>query len=49
MEDSYRDVYKRQIYYSETGKTEIYEYNNRFLKERIIYEDGSFQIGRAHV
>ena len=41
---TYDDIHHRNtIYYSETGKTEIYEYNNRFLKERVIYEDGSFQ------
>ena len=39
---TYDDVHRRNtIYYSETGKTEIYEYNDQFLTERTIYDDGT--------
>ncbi len=29
------------VYYSETGKTETYEYNQELLTERTVYEDGT--------
>ena len=39
---TYDDIHHRNtIYYSETGKTEIYEYNDQMLKERTIYDDGT--------
>ena len=39
---TYDDANRRNtIYYSESGKTETYEYNDRFLKERVIYDDGT--------
>ena len=39
---TYDDANRRNtIYYSESGKTEVYEYNDRFLKERVIYDDGT--------
>lgn len=39
---TYDDANRRNtIYYSETGKTETYEYNGLFLKERVVYEDGT--------
>ena len=38
----YDDAHRRNtIYYSETGKTEIYEYNDQLLKERVVYDDGT--------
>ena len=42
---TYDDVHRRNtIYYSETGKTEIYEYNDQLLKEKVIYDDGTCEI-----
>ena len=39
---TYDDAHRRNtIFYSESGKTETYEYNDRFLKERVIYDDGT--------
>lgn len=39
---TYDDVHRRNtVYYSETGKTEIYEYNKELLTERTLYEDGT--------
>ncbi len=41
---SYDDVHRRNtVYYSETGKTEVYEYNENLLIERIIYDDGTYK------
>ena len=41
---TYDDENRRNIiYYSESGKTETYEFNDRFLKERVIYDDGTFE------
>lgn len=41
---TYDDANRRNtIYYSESGKTETYEYNDRFLKERVVYDDGTFE------
>ena len=38
---AYDDAHRRNtIYYSETGKTEVYEYNDQLLRERKVYEDG---------
>lgn len=40
---TYDDAHRRNtIHYSETGKTEVYEYNKELLTERIIYEDKTF-------
>ena len=42
---TYDDVHRRNtIYYSETGKTEIYEYNDQMLTERTIYDDGTCEV-----
>jgi len=39
---AYDDAHRRNtIYYSETGKTEVYEYNDQLLRERKVYEDGT--------
>ena len=39
---TYDDAHRRNsIYYSETGKTEVYEYNKELLTERTIFEDGT--------
>lgn len=39
---AYDEAHKRNtIFYSETGKTEIYEYNDRLLLECVRYEDGT--------
>ncbi|MCM1561021.1 MAG: DUF6531 domain-containing protein, partial [Butyrivibrio sp.] len=39
---TYDDVNRRNVvYYSESGKTETYEFNDRLLKERVIYDDGT--------
>ncbi len=41
---SYDDAHRRNtVYYSETGKTEVYEYNENLLIERIIYDDGTYK------
>ena len=42
QEFEYDDINCRNtIWFSETGKREIYEYNDQRLTERIIYEDGT--------
>lgn len=42
---TYDDAHRRNtIYYSETGKTEIYEYNDQLLTERTIYDDGTCEV-----
>ncbi|MCI9072661.1 MAG: hypothetical protein HFH80_07615, partial [Lachnospiraceae bacterium] len=42
---TYDDVNRRSIiYYSENGKTEIYEYNDQLLMDRILYDDGACEI-----
>lgn len=42
---TYDDVHRRNtIYYSEAGKTEIYEYNDQLLTEKTIYDDGTCEI-----
>ena len=39
---AYDDAHRRNtIYYSETGKTEVYEYNDQLLRGRKVYEDGT--------
>ncbi len=39
---TYDDLHRRNtVYYSETGKTEVYEYNKELLTERTVYEDGT--------
>ena len=42
---TYDDANRRNtIYYSESGKTETYEYNDRFLKERAVFDDGTYEV-----
>ncbi len=42
---TYDDMHRRNtIYYSETGKTEIYEYNDQLLTERTVYDDDTCEI-----
>ena len=39
---TYDDAHRRNsVYYSETGKTEVYEYSKELLTERTIFEDGT--------
>lgn len=39
---TYDDAHRRNtIYYSETGKKEVYEYNDQLLSERTVYDDGT--------
>ena len=42
---TYDDANRRStIYYSENGKTEIYEYNDQLLMDRVLYDDGTCEI-----